>query len=51
MKKTSKTNLNEKVFPFTSGKDSTNKGFAKEYVFIILGGVIVGGFLLLIGAP
>ncbi len=47
MKKISKY---EKAFPFTSGSDKTNKGFAKEYLFIVLATVIVTGFLLLIGA-
>ena len=48
MKKKSKY---EKAFPFTSGSDETNKGFAKELLFIILATVIVLGFLVLIDAP
>lgn len=48
MKKESKY---EKAFPFTSGKEQTNKGFAKELLFIILATVIAMGFLVLIDAP
>ena len=47
MKKVSKYEI---AFPFTSGKDETNKGFATEYLFIVLATVIVAGFLLLIGS-
>ena len=42
--------FDEKAFPFTSGKDETNKGFAKEILFILLATVILVGFLQLIGA-
>jgi len=47
MKKESKY---EKSFPFTSGSDKTNKGFASEFLFIVLATVIMVGFFLLIGS-
>jgi len=40
----------EKAFPFTSGSDETNKGFAQEYLFIVVATVIMVGFFLLIGS-